>query len=648
MKENGSDKKHEISQKKKAASLTEESQNKKRKLQNKILEKIIHRIESDSKKLLLILIMLLIQNSINSQTWFLEKFNEQTVIPQGWTIENDTANWSYSNSFLAAGGTGEVILKTVPVFIDSTKLISPKIDIENAHRLTLYFKHTLRMRLTGKKIGVAIRSKGKNWTKVWENKATTLKRKEVEVSLGDVSDLKDFQFCFYFNTNSNKLMFWAIDDILLYEKKDTDIKVKKQILERYYRPNDKFRPKAVVYNNGLMKEPFEVECKIFDINNVELYKSLKKVDSLEVNKKYRIEFDEFEIPDEIDKAYKCVVTSILNNDQISDNNSKEQYFYTYMSNSRDIVLFEMGTATWCSLCPKADDFVESYIEGDSSIAYIAYHANDDFSYGATSNRNDYYYYYMEGFPTIVFDGIYSVLGFGPNAENLYENNYKRRKNTKTGVDIELKSNISNGGFDINVKVSKLAPFYNKNTVVHLVVTESNIPKIWKNKTKLNHVCRRMLPDEFGAKVDMIENDVIELNYFFAPDESWDSENLEVVAFIQDNDTKEVLNTTKLKLKNPLSVYNIVDKYDLQLAGSPNPFSTNVNITFSVESHANVDLGVFDMYGKRISQLVDGNLEKGDCEILWKRENDIRGKMYIVRLIVNNNIEIIKIQGYRLN
>lgn len=53
---------------------------------------------------------------------------------------------------------------------------------------------------------------------------------------------------------------------------------------------------------------------------------------------------------------------------------------------------------------------------------------------------------------------------------------------------------------------------------------------------------------------------------------------------------------------------------------PNPFTLNVNITFTLESNARVTLDIYDLTGRKMATLVDGELKPGRHRFAWGAQN----------------------------
>ncbi len=586
-------------------------------------------------------ILLFIAASINAQVWLSEGFETSNFPPEGWTINEHYENWKYTASNYAGGTTGEATFKTLPMFEGTTRLISPAIDISASENLSLYFKYTLRLYQGGLTIGVATRTGTGDWISVWETNGTTTEKAEVDIPVENQGSAGNFQFCLYYTGESAKIKFWAIDDIILYDKKPDDVAAKTIITEPYFEPEDSYTPVAKVFNNGLNTETFDVVCNIYDTGDNLLYTSTQTVDTLVPGQYREVSFDAYTLPSAPDEAYHIVVITELNEDMIPGNDSTGAYIYTYVSYTHDIVVVEIGTATWCSACPYAAEAADSIVKNGYNLAVIEYHTDDDYSSTETDNRV-LDYYSMFGFPTAFFDGVDEQVGAGPYFYSNYFTHYYFRSIEKTGVSLSLTSEQTKEGYDIKVHVSKLAPAFNKNAVVHLIVTESHIPENWQDEDELNFVCRLMLPDENGTSVNLALNDEITLDYLIETDPVWNYDELEVVAFIQDNDSHEILNATKASLAELIGIEENGNSGRMKLTGLPNPFQNQTTIQFELPFGMEVDLQVCDISGKPVAKLMNKRMESGINSAVWIPESGLPAGVYFAKLMSGQYIEIIKI------
>jgi hypothetical protein len=586
-------------------------------------------------------LILLASKIVFSQILLSENFDSQIFPPEAWSFDGHNENWKHTISNFAGGDLGEVYLNRDPEFNGISRFISPKIDIADASHLSLYFKYTLK-RFTGNfYYGVATRTNESNWNVIWEEAGSSGVKKEINIELSNENSLSGFQFCFYFIGNSGKLKYWTIDDVILYNKQEHDITAKSINTQIYFEPGQQITPTTTVYNNGLNTETFNVKCNLYNTDNNLLFSDTKQIQNLEPDNYGQIVFEGYKLPYNNDMAYKIVVMHELSTDNTTINDTVSKYIYTYVSNTHKYVVLEMGTATWCSACPYAVDACDSMEHLNYNIALIEYHTNDNYSTNETEKRiQDYYSMYA--FPTTYFDGIVMQEGAGPTAFDMYYGKYSVRKDMKTGVGVEiLPQQAKNGKYNVKIKISRLAPFYNKNAILHVAVLESHIPEQWQNKEELNNLCRLFLPDLYGEKIDLINNTELTFTYSFETDESWNTDNMEIIAFIQDNDSHEILNADKAIFNTVVNISKIYIN-NIGLKSYPNPFNNTVTISVNINQSSNTIINIYDINGKLIKCINNSYLPKGETIFYWTPSEYTANGIYFIKAVSQNSINIKKI------
>jgi len=182
------------------------------------------------------------------------------------------------------------------------------------------------------------------------------------------------------------------------------------------------------------------------------------------------------------------------------------------------------------------------------IAVIEYHSTDDYS----NVFGDYrlFYYNATYFPFPLIDGIIQPIW---SSYNSYETAYEERKSLPTNYSINMDMLKDSLDFSVSVHLIKIGANI-QNKVLHLVLTESHIPEVWYGGDELHYVQRLMIPDQYGTSLenDKSENTVYDLN--FSVDPSWDTENCELVAFVQDVVTKEIFQANTFLLADAVVAY----------------------------------------------------------------------------------------------
>ena len=205
----------------------------------------------------------------------------------------------------------------------------------------------------------------------------------------------------------------------------------------------------------------------------------------------------------------------------------------------------------------ADDLIAN----GKQVAVIEYHTGDAYANAYSNARLSYYG--LQGTPTAWFDGGNMVVG-GNHTNSMY-NSYLPKYNLRIAIPSSFAidvtgTNSSLAEYSLDITVEKVASASTSTKVVHVVLTESDIPQNWQGMTHLNHVERLMAPHQNGTALDFSSGDIVDLTIPFTRQPSWVTENCEVVIFIQDTQTKEILQG----IKRPLSDFVTTNTIDVAI------------------------------------------------------------------------------------
>ena len=263
---------------------------------------------------------------------------------------------------------------------------------------------------------------------------------------------------------------------------------------------------------------------------------------------------------------------------------------------RQKVVVEVGTGTWCPSCPAVVDIIHGFIDEGLDIAVIEYHigSTDPFQNEASIIRDNYYGF--PWFPTTYYDSNH--IGYDDWATTaVHRAYYEDRMNTPssftTAIDAQVNANVLSG----TVTLNKVADYAGSNLVLHVVLTESNIPYNWQGETELDHAERAMFPDGNGTAIDFSSSDNLAIDFSFDVDPTWVKENCEITYFIQDNDTKEILQGDFMSVESVLS-----NGGDLNQISSayfyPNPAQKELFLS-AIDIQAVKEIEIYDLLGKKI-------------------------------------------------
>lgn len=501
-----------------------------------------------------VLTLFLLPSLLMAQSIFNVDFSG-TFPPSGWTIDAHATNWSAVSTNNSGGTAPEARFSWSPSFVGDSRLISPIINTTGNTVVTTEFKFNLDHYGGAYTLGVATRSGGGSWNIVWSkvNPTGSIPATTEIVTINNANvGAADFQICWFFSGDSYNLNYWYIDDLKLFVPLTHDVMVKDILVDATYPPATNFTPQAILKNFGLNSETFDATCTI-KLGGSQVYSQNCTPITLAAGAEQTVSFPSY-VLNAANDSYEVTVKTNLTGDMDPTNDSRTEYFNTYTTD-REMVILEIGTGTWCVYCPGAQMGGEDLVDNGHSVAVIEHHNGDSFTNNYSNARNTYYG--INGFPTAVFDGVDYFVG-GSNTESMYQNYlpiYQNRKALMSAFSVDIFG--TNSGLDYNIlvrlnRVANIPPTWN-NLVVHFVLTETDIPFSWHGQTQVDYCQRLMIPDENGTAVDLLNNSYIEIPLSFNKNSTWITEKCQLSAFIQNLNTKEILQGDKVWLTELLPV-----------------------------------------------------------------------------------------------
>lgn len=494
----------------------------------------------------LVFLLFVIPSLAMAQNYFNIDFSG-TFPPTGWTIDDHATNWSAVSTNNSGGTAPEARFNWSPQFVGDSRLTSPAINTTGNTTVTTEFKFNLDHYGGAYTVGVATRSGGGAWNIVWSivNPTGSIPATTEIVTINNTDvGAADFQICWFFSGDSYNLNYWYVDDLKLFVPLAHDAMVKDIIVDPTYPPGTNFTPQAILKNFGLNSETFDATCEI-SVGGSNVYTQDCSPITLAPGAEQTVSFPAYVLSAAND-LYEITLTTNLTGDMDPTNDSRTEYFNTYTTD-REMVLLEIGTGTWCTYCPGSQMGADDLVANGCSVAVVEYHNGDTYTNTYSNARNTYYG--ISGFPTAVFDGVQYFVG-GDHTLSMYDYYlpiYEARKELMSAFSVDVFG--TNTGLDYNVTVrlnrfAAIPPTWN-NLVVHFTVTESDIPFAWQGMTEVDYAERLMVPNELGTAVDLINNTQIEIPLSFSLDASWVVEKCQLAAFIQNLDTKEILQGDKV-------------------------------------------------------------------------------------------------------
>lgn len=244
---------------------------------------------------------------------------------------------------------------------------------------------------------------------------------------------------------------------------------------------------------------------------------------------------------------------------------------------RNVVVLEIATGTWCTYCPGAAKAADQLISEGKSVAVIENHNGDSYATTASNARNSYYS--ISGYPTGYFDGSVKYEGGAAcpsgNVYSSYLPLYNQRIAVPSPITVCFAGTHTGNDYTITVRVTKLASYTGNDVRLHLVLTESAIPVNWQGcMTDVNFVNRLMVPDQNGTSVSFAGGDSQTFTLNFTKQSAWNAANCELVAFVQDNATKEIFNGAKCALNTVPATLFALNDFSASVTQGCIPLTTN--------------------------------------------------------------------------
>jgi len=560
---------------------------------------------------------------LKAQVFIQEDFSGG-VPPSGWTISDNAENWISSDTHTAGGDAPELAFSWMPPMDGISRLISPRMDLTGVTTLKVGFLHSMEQLEGFYSLGVATRSGSGSWHDVWlmDNPDSSFSESSemITVENDDVGN-SQFQICWYFSGSSTMIISWNLDDFLVYQPLDHNVGTERLLTEGQFVPGNNIAPSAIITNRGLQTESFPVSCDL-RIGDNSIYVDTLIVNDLQPDSSEAVAFSDFTISDN-NALYTLTIATFMYGDMDSSDDSMTGYFNTY-NTPRDKVILEIGTGTWCGSCPGAAMGADDMIDNGHDVAVIEYHYDDSFA-----NQNGIYrvidYYEMMGLPTAEFDGVSEYVG-GSENQSMYQTYlplFQTRDSINTAFSLDIFGDNAGNNYDITVYADKMAeiPSSWTNLALHVVLTESGIQYNWQGQDHLNFVERLMIPNSSGTTLDFSSGFHQEMPLQFTFNTSWSYENCELAVFIQNLDTREILQGMNKALPDltPLAAYDDNVKLPLitELKGNyPNPFNSQTNISFELAIPGEVTIEVYNLVGQRVCTLFDKPLDAGEHAIVW--------------------------------
>lgn len=224
--------------------------------------------------------------------------------------------------------------------------------------------------------------------------------------------------------------------------------------------------------------------------------------------------------------------------------------FAFSQVSMEKVLIEMGTATWNAPCAWEVDILEQLQEDGLDICIINYHLNDPFANDYANDRA--FYYNIQSVPTPIVNG--SFIDYGNYDQ--YLEAYNEAITQPSYFTISVDGYFLEDSLFLEAEITRVADYESDSISLHFAITESSINYNWQGLTVVQNVERCMAPNAQGSDLNFPSWNILNVEEKFVFDRNWNPANMELVAFIQNDTTHEILqcHSIPLTLFSPLPVH----------------------------------------------------------------------------------------------
>ncbi len=82
------------------------------------------------------------------------------------------------------------------------------------------------------------------------------------------------------------------------------------------------------------------------------------------------------------------------------------------------------------------------------------------------------------------------------------------------------------------------------------------------------------------------------------------------------------------------------EFELQSA-YPNPFNPTTTLNFSLPIETKVSLSIYNLQGREVSKLIDGNMDAGYHSVVWNADSHSSG-VYFIKMVAGEYVNTRKL------
>lgn len=514
------------------------------------------------KKSLFLILALLFSCSIFAQNRasFIKEYFDSGDFPSDWTKEGlGINNWEMRPSNNAGGEAGEIRLYWSPAFIGTARLVTPSINLSNVDEVIFSFKGCLNhYNDVPHQVGIAISTDdGATWNIAWQE--TFSYEDNGQHSFLNTIEIpeegrENVKFCLFYDGDSNNLTAWYFDDIEIYSLDELNLEIVSTEV-----------PNII----GMENTSIDFTVKNVGASTIETFRACYMIDGeimaeeiFETNiASSGMESFVFNTPLLLmpgPYTLSIVILDVNNEEDITEDNTITKDIVVAYSDTQRIPLIEHFSSSTCGPCVYTNSTMGTLTANNpGKFAYVKYPVNwpglgDPYSTDESMIRKSYYP--VTGAPHLFMDG--EDYGGQPISSQAFAAAYD------TPAYVDIKGAYTIEGNTITVSADVISYLDMENTRFFFSVNEKTTTgNVGTNgETEFHHITMKMLNDAYGNNcvLNMGEHKHFEFSYDMSTTFVEEMNDLEVAAWLQNYETREVYNSRFLyeNTSHPYPVQNL--------------------------------------------------------------------------------------------